>query len=170
MINDVEKQKEVLSRIEEFKELLDSRQKLNNDDKKIVFEKYVELALSRGRPHIDNPSNIVQEREPKKSVFGNAPFAELVRKTKLKRHSDLVLLAIYDLMINKGYESVTTSEIMEQYKSALLKPSQNTSADIRHIRSKGFMMPGELKDGKMSFKITMSGIEYIEKEVLKNVQ
>lgn len=169
MIDNPEKQKEILSKIEAFKEILECRDKLSNEDKKVVFEKYVELALAGNKPGLSVSSVVPQIQQPKNRLFGDAPFAELIRKTKLKRHSDLVLLAIYDLMVNKGYEAVTTAEIMDQYKSALLQPSANTSADIRHIRSKGLMMPGEPKDGKMSFKITMSGIEYIE-EVLNNAQ
>jgi hypothetical protein len=169
MIDNPEKQKEVLSNIEAFKEVLNDRNKLNDEDKKTIFEKYVELALV-GNKHEHSITAVASPTQQSRSnLFGDAPFAELVRKTKLKKHSDLVLLSIYDLMMNKGNESVTTAEIMDQYKSALLKPSKNTSADIRNIRSKGFMMPGESKEGKMSFKITMSGIEYIE-EVLNNAK
>lgn len=170
MVDSPEKQKEMLSEIEAFKEVLNGRSNLNGEDKKVIFEKYVGLVLARGRSGQIVSSRPSPEQQPRATtLFGDAPFAELVRKTKLKKHSDLVLLAIYDLMVNKGYESVTTAEITGQYKSALLKPSSNPSADIRNIRSKGLMMPGEQKDGKMSFKITMSGIEYIE-EVLKNVK
>ena len=169
MIDNPEKQKEILSKIEAFKEVLNSREKLSDEDKKIVFEKYVELALVGSKLSLNDSSVSTQTQQPKNSLFGDAPFAELVMKTKLKKHSDLILLAIYDLMVNKGHESVTTAEITDQYKSALLSPSANPSADIRHIRSKGFMMPGESKDGKMSFKITMSGKEYIE-GVLNNAK
>jgi len=169
LIDNLEKQKEVLSKIEAFKEVLNTRDKLSDEDKRIIFEKYVELTLVGSKPSLSDPSVATQTKQPKNSIFSDAPFAELVRKTKLKKHSDLILLAIYDLMVNKDYESVTTAEITEQYKSSLLKSSANPSADIRNIRSKGFMMPGEPKDGKMSFKITMSGIEYIE-EVLNNAK
>ena len=169
MIDNPEKQKEILSKIEAFKGVLNSRDALNDEDKKIVFQKYVELALVGSKPSLGDSSMATRTEQQKNSLFGDAPFAELVRKTKLKKHSDLILLAMYDLMINKGYESVTTVEITDQYKGALLKPSANPSADIRNIRSKGFMMPGEPKDGKMSFKITLSGMEYIE-EVLNNVK
>src|SRR6185503_9752186 len=89
-------------------------------------------------------------------------FAELVRLTKFKQHPDLILLATYYMIIIKRTDSVTTLDIEQEYSSAMLKASTNTNANINVNRGKGFMMEGEKREGKKTFKITMSGVEYIE--------
>jgi hypothetical protein len=163
MTENMENQKSNLKTIEAFKALLDAETKLEPEYKKVVFEKYVSQVLSTTPETNAQPAT--KAKGSLTGVFGDVHFAELIKRAGVKKHPDIVLLATYDLMINKGMESVTTAEITAQYKSALLKPSTNTSADIRSVRSKGYMMPGELKDGKASFKITMSGIQYVEEMI-----
>lgn len=160
-----EQQNEILERIEKFKEALHNREKLDKHEKDIIFEKYIDKILS----NIPLVGTTTKTSEGVKILLKDVPFAELVRKAKVKQHPDIVLLATYDLMVNKGNQSATTAEILNQYSEALIKPSTNTSADIRVNRSKGYMMTAEQKEGKMGFKITMSGIEYIE-GVLKNAE
>ena len=162
MIEDIEMQENMLKKIEDFKEILKKKEKLNEEEKRIIFEKYVSLILS-GQKLIMKPNKLELTNQP----FKNASFVEIVRKTRIKQHPDIILLATYDLIVNKGYESVTTSEILDQYKQALIKPSSNTSADIRRNRGKGYIMSSENKEGKMAFKITISGIDYVE-DLLKN--
>ncbi len=96
-------------------------------------------------------------------------FAELVRLTKVKQHPDIVMLAVYHLMISQQAESATATDIEQQYSTAMLKPSTNTSAMINLNRKKGYLMEGNKKDGKMAFKITMTGVDYVE-SMIANAQ
>lgn len=106
---------------------------------------------------VDSPA-----KASKSFSVNNKTFAELIRLTKVKQHPDIVLLAVYHLMITKQMDGVAATDIEQQYGAAMLKPSSNTSAMINSNRKKGFLMEGEKKDGKMIFKITMSGVDYIE--------
>ncbi len=155
-----------IENIEQFKNLLEGRNGLTQEEKKMILEKFVDKTL-----HTPEEEAQVQKgtHDFVKRISTNAPFAEMIRKSKIKQHPDLVLLATYDLIVNKDYESVTTADIMGQYKSAVVQPSANTSADIRQNKMKGYMMSVDKKDGKMAFKITMSGTDYIE-GVLKNAE
>jgi len=106
---------------------------------------------------VDNSTKV-----SKSAGVSNKTFAELIRLTKVKQHPDIVLLAAYHLMITKQMDGVTATDIEQQYGTAMLKPSSNTNAMINSNRKKGFLMEGDKKDGKMIFKITMSGVDYIE--------
>jgi len=159
---------------------LDSLEKFNNElqkrnftdeEKRIIFRIFSEFSLNMFKSTPESvPLN--QGISSSKSIdiakmISGYNFAELVRKTKLKQHNDLVLLAAYYLVLVKGLESFTVTEIENEYSSAMLKISTNTHAYINVNRRKGYIMEAGKKEGKMAFKITMSGIDYIE-NILKN--
>lgn len=147
-----------------FKEELEKIAAFSKEDKLMILNCYATNLFSQNiikptslEPVVDSPA-----KASKSSSVNNKTFAELIRLTRVKQHPDIVLLAVYHLMITKQMDGVTATDIEQQYGTAMLKPSSNTSVMINSNRKKGFLMEGEKKDGKMIFKITMSGVDYIE--------
>jgi len=159
-----------LSSLEEFSEELQKR-KFTDEERRIIFKIISEFSLNIFR---DAPEGVKASNDTSLSKSMDRPkiadgqnFAELVRKTKFKQHTDLVLLAAYYLVLVKGLKSFTITEIVSEYSGAMLKTSSNTHANINVNRRKGYIMESGKKENKMAFMITMSGIDHIE-NILKN--
>lgn len=149
-----------------FKEEIDKVPTFSNEEKLAFINSFASNLFSLKRPMSQSSEEIEDSsKESTGKVYKGGQsktFAELVRLTKTKQHPDIIMLAVYYLMISKQADSATATDIEQQYSSAMLKLSTNTSAMINLNRKKGYLMEGDKKDGKMGFKITMSGVDYVE--------
>lgn len=164
-------QADFLDIIEQFKLEIDKRTSFSKEEKIIILKSYSDNVLQRSTQSPAPQKNglietsVVRVRKESSS----RTFAELVRLTKFKQHPDLILLATYYSIIMNHMESVSTIDIEQQYSSAMIKASTNTNANINVNRKKGYMMETEKKEGRMYFKITMSGVDYIE-SIIESIQ
>jgi len=155
-------------KIEDFKALLQGRAGFTSEERLVILNAFAIVTLSQSSLMPDSvPLNPQLQPSSNHSIsLISETFAELVRRTKVRQHTDLILLAAYYQAVFKKVNSVTTVDIQQLYTSAMLKLSTNTNANINVNRRKGYMTESDKKEGKKTFAITRSGISYIN-EILK---
>ena len=166
MSNGKKQYDKIFEKIKEFKQELSKQSFINENEKNIVFEKFLE-SIFNIRTVSENKSPDLFDISGKKEKLGVSTFASLINRINIKSHTDIVLLATFYLVIHRNYESVTVKEILEQYKLSKRKPSTNTSVYISSNLKNGHMMLADKKDSNNAYTITHEGIQYVE-EMLKN--
>ena len=158
-----------VKRLKEVKKKLDAAEGFSPRENEIMFEICARKEAADLAPDNDiiKPANIPVA---KPETVSNVPetFASLVNHGKINQHSDYVLFATYNLIMQKNYESVVVKDIVEEYKRAYLKPS-NTNVYLANLSRRGLLMPTQKKEGKVAFIITRDGIKYVE-ELLENAR
>jgi hypothetical protein len=156
----------ILNEIAGFRDKIAQSGRFNDQESLMILKSYVDSLLISSEPRecVDRETSKPNGNGASSSgdlISKGKTLAELVRLTNTKQHPDIVLLAIYVLLSMK-VDSVTISDIEQQYSSAMLKASANTNATINLNRKKGYLMEGEKREGKMTFRMTLSGIDYVE--------
>lgn len=158
--------KTMLDEIQKFKNNLEKRTDFSEDEKKRLFDIYadhfISLNIKPSRISINSEKNFSEQFTLKQSSF-----ASLVSKAKISQHTDIVLFAIYYLVLGEKYESVNVKDIHKEYKNALLKTSTNTNVYLRNLVRAGLIMPNGKKEGLVAFTITQQGKDKVE-EAIKN--
>jgi len=106
-------------------------------------------------------SNLLDEsgiKEPKKSLF------EDIKEKNLTQNNDIILQIAY---YNERYNSMpsfTAEDIKRLYEIARIKPPKNINDFLAKLeKNKGYIIAcKERKDGKKTWKLSSSGITYIE--------
>ena len=92
-----------------------------------------------------------------------SPF-EFIKQKKLESHGDRVVGMAYYLYKYKGVDPFNVKDIEKMYEEARLSLPKNLSDIIaKQAKNKGYFIEcNEKKDGLKAWKISASGIEYIE--------
>jgi hypothetical protein len=94
----------------------------------------------------------------KKSLF------EYLKQKDLTQNNDIILHIAYYNEKFEGILSFTAEEIKNQFEEARLKPPKNINDFLAKLeKNKGYIIEcKEKKDGKKTWKLSSSGITYIE--------
>jgi len=92
-----------------------------------------------------------------------SPF-EFIKQKKLESHGDRVVSMAYYLYKYRGVDPFNVKDIEKMYEEARLSLPKNLSDIIaKQAKNKGYFIEcNEKKDGLKAWKISASGIEYIE--------
>ena len=152
-----------LEEIKKFKKEMESEKEFSPREKEILLGAYAEKLIFEKFKKSEKVNQLISDNSEKKEKILNIPdsFASLINEVQVNQHTDYVLLAVYYLVIKKGFESVTVKDITNEYKKAYLKPS-NTNVYLVNLTRRGFLMPVEKKEGKIAFTITRGGIKSVE--------
>lgn len=133
-------------------ELKSKIEKLNKPEKDI-FVGIVEILESLIGRYVRYPE-ITRET----SLF------EFIKQKKLESHGDRVVGMAYYLYKYKGVDPFNVKDIEKMYDEARLSLPKNLSDIIaKQAKNKGYFIEcSEKKDGLKAWKISASGIEYIE--------
>ena len=89
---------------------------------------------------------------------------EFFNKYKIKSDTDKVLLIIYFLETQRGFEEVSIKEISECFKEIREVLPKNPSDKFYNLSKRGLIMPGKPDPKKINFwKYTDSGKKYLKK-------
>jgi len=94
---------------------------------------------------------------------------EFVRKTGLKKHTDLVLAFGYYLEKYSGAASFTAADINGCYYDAKMESSNTSQMITRNIRKARFM-PAKKRTakGKKAYVVTRTGVAHIEAQLTRH--
>ena len=89
---------------------------------------------------------------------------EFLKKRNVSQNNDIILNIAYYNENFKGVSSFSAEEIKNQFEVARLKPPKNINDFLAKLeRNKGYIIEcKEKKDGKKTWKLSSSGITYIE--------
>lgn len=126
--------------------------RLNEPEKDIIIS-IVEILESIVRKYTIHP-----ETKDVTSVY------EFIKQKKLETHTDKVVGMAYYLYKYKNVDPFNVKDIEKMYEEARISLPQNLSDIIAKLaKNKGyFIETTEKKDGLKAWKISASGIEYIE--------
>lgn len=158
----------VLDKIEDMSKNLSKMTAFTPDERLVILREYSH-ALFLKSVETEFISTSTSVNTPSQAGVISKTFAEMLREAGMRQHPDIVLLAIYFLNMKKNLTSVTVADIEGQYAQAMLKLSSNTNAMINLNRKKGFIQEAEeKKDSKKAFKMTLSGVSYIENFIVND--
>lgn len=157
-----------LDKIEDMSKKLSKMTTFSPEERLIILREYSHALFLRSvETEFISPSG--STKTPSQVGVISKTFAEMLRETGIRQHPDIVLLAIYFLNIQNKLASVTVADIEGQYAQAMLKLSSNTNAMVNANRKKGFIQEaGEKKDSKKAFKMTLSGVSYVENFIVND--
>jgi len=92
---------------------------------------------------------------------------ELLRKSKASNMTDKMMVMIYYLWKYKGMDSVNVSDINELLQKSREPLPSNTTALLGYLNGKGLLTGSAKKDNLKAWRITNTGVEYVENEILK---
>lgn len=89
---------------------------------------------------------------------------EFLKKRDVSQNNDIILNIAYYNENFRGISSFSAEEIKNQYEMARLKPPKNINDFLAKLeRNKGYIIEcKEKKDGKKTWKLSSSGITYVE--------
>jgi len=107
--------------------------------------------------------NIAENLSTHLEIPRETSLTEFINKKKLKSHSDRVVGMAYYLYRYRGVDPFNVKDIEKMYEEARLSSPKNLSDIIAKRAKKGYFIEcKEKKDGLKAWKISASGIEYIE--------
>lgn len=114
--------------------------------------------------------SLEEKEEPKAAVHAKLSAktspAEFVHQNQIKKHTNLVLGFGYYLEKLRGMDKFSPGDINDCYYDAKLDPSNTSQMIIQNIKA-GFLMgakgSGKGAGGKKYYRLTQSGIDYVEK-------
>jgi len=161
------KNKEIIEKLQVAQKIVNDAN-LNQEYRQIAFQKACDylIHIPRFEKGISEAEKSEQAEPPQKQTAKT--FAGFLRQTNSKSHADKVLAIAYFLVKNDKM-TFTKEDIETTYQEAFLPKSKNTNVEINGLIKRGLLMPTKEKiEGKKSFKITMDGMDYVEKELIKN--
>jgi len=115
---------------------------------------------------VNVPTTISGDVATSIEVSGTAP-SELIAKCKPKNISDKIMLMVYYLW-KKSVLSVNAKDMKKVFEEILEPQPQNWGAMMNNLVTKGLMAKAQQKDNVRTWSITRTGLDYVEKELLKN--
>jgi len=161
------KNKEIIETLQAAQKIVKDAN-LDQEYRQLAFEKTFECLI-----HIHLPNKMISEIEKPLQdnpmvVHTTKPFPGFLRQTQSKSHANKVLTIAYYYVKNNKL-TFTKEDIETAYQEAFLPKSKNTSVEINGLIGRGLLMSTQEKvEGKKSFKITLDGMDYVEKELIKN--
>jgi hypothetical protein len=131
-------------------------------DKAFVEEKFKEMLMLKPMETQKGPpasSSIQPLEEGGKKIS----LAEFLKTKNPRSHGDKILVLGYYLEKAKGYPSFNLDEIEACYMEARLPKTKNFSAYITPLVRSGHLMDAaEKKDNKKAWRLTASGLKFVE--------
>lgn len=164
----MEKNKEIIEKLQIAQKIV-NESKISQEYKQVAFQKAFESLMEMPKSKEDvYVSHIKQpERTTSLQIDTAKTFAGFLRQTNAKSHADKVLAMVY-YFVKKDKIVFTKEDIEKEYQEAFLPKSKNTNVEINGLIKRGLLMPTKEKvAGKKGYKITMDGMDYTEKELIK---
>ena len=158
---------QILETIKQAQRIVDQSE-IKQEFKQVAFQKTFDYLIKRlelsPSVNLAKPETIKQEPMAQHAKT----FAGFLRQTNAKIHQHKVLSAAYFFM-KKNKIIFTRKDIESAYRACLLPKPVNTSQDIGRLIKKGLLMLAEKKiENKKGFQITLDGISFVEKKLIKN--
>ncbi len=115
------------------------------------------------------------EKEATKNVFSQKAdelpltIGEFISQAKANSYTDKIMLIVTFLWQNKKIQIVNTNDIFEAFKEAMIPIPQNLTALMNHLTSKNMLaVSNQKKDDLKSWKITQTGLNYVDELKIKS--